>query len=94
MSKYRELQEQISKLQNEAATILKAERDQAISGIIEQMTLFGISVDDLKIKGTKNKKSKSPVDAKFKDPATGKTWSGRGRQPTWIKGSRDSYLIK
>lgn len=94
MATYKELQEQISKLQNEAASVLKAEREQAISGIIEQMSLFGISVDDLKIKGAKNKKSNLPVDAKFKDPATGKTWSGRGRQPTWIKGSRDGYLIK
>lgn len=94
MATYKELQAQIAKLQNEAASVLKAERDEAISGIIEQMTLFGISVDDLKIKGTKNKKSISSVNAKFKDPATGKTWSGRGRQPTWIKGSRDSYLIK
>lgn len=94
MATYKELQEQISKLQNEAASILAAERNQAIAGIIEQMALFGISLDDLKIKGNKNKKAKSPVDAKFKDPLTGKTWSGRGRQPTWIKGSRDSYLIK
>lgn len=94
MSKYRELQEQISKLQNEATTILKAERDQAIVGIVEQMTLFGISVDDLKAKGKQTKKSKSAIQAKFKDSASGKTWSGRGRQPTWIEGSRDSYLIK
>ena len=76
---------------------MKAERDQAIAGIIEQMTLFGISVDDLKVRGKQAKKSKNnknSVDAKFEDPASGKTWSGRGRQPAWIKGSRDSYLIK
>ena len=94
MSTYKELQAQIAKLQNEAASVLKAERDQAIAGIIEQMTLFGISVDDLNVKGKPAKKSKTSVEAKFKDTVSGKTWSGRGRQPTWIKGSRDSYLIK
>ena len=94
MSRYKELQEQIAKLQNEAASILKAERDQAVAGIIEQMTLFGISVNDLNVKSKPAKKSKTSGDAKFKDPASGKTWSGRGRQPTWIKGLRDSYLIK
>ena len=94
MTTYKDLQAQIAKLQKEAATVLKAERDQAIAEIIDQMALFGISVDDLKVKSPKTKKNKSSVDAKFKDPVSGKTWSGRGRQPTWIKGSRDGYLIK
>ena len=34
------------------------------------------------------------VAAKFRDPETGKTWSGRGREPTWIKGkNREEFKI-
>ena len=35
------------------------------------------------------------VAAKFRDPETGKTWSGRGREPTWIKGKdREEFKIQ
>jgi DNA-binding protein H-NS len=27
----------------------------------------------------------SEVKAKYRDPATGETWSGRGRMATWLK---------
>jgi DNA-binding protein H-NS len=33
--------------------------------------------------------------AKFRDPETGKTWSGRGREPVWIKGkNREEFKIQ
>jgi DNA-binding protein H-NS len=66
-------------LQHEAASVLRAERDQAIAVVIEQMALSGISLGDLKVKSNQHKKAKSHIDAKFKDPATSKTWSGHGR---------------
>jgi DNA-binding protein H-NS len=32
--------------------------------------------------------------AKYRDPASGATWSGMGREPMWIKGQpREHYLI-
>ena len=35
------------------------------------------------------------VAAKFRDPETGKTWSGRGREPIWIKGkNREEFKIQ
>ena len=35
------------------------------------------------------------VAAKFRDPETGKTWSGRGREPVWIKGKdREEFRIQ
>lgn len=30
----------------------------------------------------------------YRDPATGATWSGRGRPPLWLHGQPDEYLIK
>jgi DNA-binding protein H-NS len=30
------------------------------------------------------------VKPKFRDPATGETWSGRGRMATWLKRKQDT----
>jgi hypothetical protein len=32
----------------------------------------------------------SEVKAKYRDPATGETWSGRGRMATWLKRKLDA----
>ena len=33
------------------------------------------------------------LPAKYKDPLSDKTWSGRGRPPAWLVGERDKYVI-
>ncbi|HDR8951596.1 TPA: H-NS family nucleoid-associated regulatory protein [Burkholderia cepacia] len=35
----------------------------------------------------------SGVAAKYRDPESGKTWSGRGREPGWIKGQDHSKFL-
>ena len=36
----------------------------------------------------------SKVAPKYRDPATGATWTGRGKPPKWIQDkNRDDYLI-
>ena len=39
------------------------------------------------VKRAKSRARKKPakVSAKFRDPATGKTWSGRGMTPVWLR---------
>lgn len=38
---------------------------------------------------------KKPVEPKYRDPATGRTWSGRGKPPSWIAGKdRAQFLIQ
>jgi DNA-binding protein H-NS len=47
-----------------------------------------------KERGTFQPKVKpSPAPPLYRDPATGQTWSGRGKQPLWIEGERDDYRI-
>lgn len=37
---------------------------------------------------------RAPAPPLYRDPQTGATWSGRGRQPRWMEGhARDEYLI-
>lgn len=55
---------------------------EAVKGVASQM---GFSLSDLvdgKAKGPSKASLGSP---KYKDPATGETWTGRGRQPEWFK---------
>jgi DNA-binding protein H-NS len=48
---------------------------------------------------TVGKGRKGKVKAKFRDPKTKETWSGRGRMASWLKSKQDSgesvekYLI-
>jgi DNA-binding protein H-NS len=43
----------------------------------------------------KRKTSSNPVAPKFRNPETSETWSGRGREPKWIKGKdRAEFAIK
>ena len=39
------------------------------------------------------KKPGAPSAVKYKDPASDKTWSGRGRRPAWLSGNADQYLV-
>ena len=41
----------------------------------------------------KTGKSKATPAAKFKDPNSEKTWSGRGRRPFWMTGNAQQYEI-
>ncbi|MEC5218648.1 DNA-binding protein H-NS [Actimicrobium sp. GrIS 1.19] len=94
MASFKDLQEQIARLQDEAAIAHKAELKEAIAAIRAQMALFGITDADLGAgKAPKTRSTASPAPAKYRDPASGKTWSGRGRAPLWLKGDAAKYLI-
>lgn len=64
--------------------------------LAERSTARAGQVTDAKAaKPTKAKagKSKATPEARFKDPNSGKTWSGRGRRPFWMKGEAQQYAI-
>lgn len=39
-------------------------------------------------------KTKASTEAKFRDPNSDKTWSGRGRRPFWMTGDAQQYAIR
>ena len=39
---------------------------------------------------TEGEQTASRVEPKYRDPATGETWSGRGRMATWLKRKQDA----
>jgi len=85
VSRYKEIQEQIAALQKEAEEIRKQEIASVIAEIKAKMAEYGITVDDLgsAARGRGRKRAASGV-AKYRDPATGEQWTGKGRKPGWL----------
>lgn len=99
MPTYKELLAQRAKLEHQIAVAREQEVGAAITRIQELMAQFGLSPADIVAKrrgrrpSSKNGHKAAPV-ALYQDPKTGKTWSGRGRQPGWIAGkNRNRFLI-
>ncbi|WP_350029314.1 MULTISPECIES: H-NS histone family protein [unclassified Caballeronia] len=60
--------------------------------IVQKMRQYGISLNELF--GPKSGAQRADAPAKYRDPVSGATWSGRGRAPQWIAGKdRDEFLV-
>ena len=87
MSKLKELLSQKEALDKQIALTRKQEKTDAILRVQSLMAEYGLSVSDLAAKRPKGSGSAkgSKVAAKYRNTATGDTWSGRGLQPKWLK---------
>jgi DNA-binding protein H-NS len=75
-------------LEQEIEATQKRERQDAIGKVKALMSEYGLTVADLSSKGAGSKvgvAKGSKVAPKFRNAATGDTWSGRGLQPKWLK---------
>ena len=79
---------------------IKAKQDAQKASVIAQIKTvvdtYSIPVDELveALGGLKSKRKGIKAKQKFRDPASGATWSGRGKEPAWIKGqNRADFLI-
>ncbi|MDB5855299.1 MAG: histone family protein nucleoid-structuring protein [Herminiimonas sp.] len=88
MTTYSELQLQIEALQRQAEQVRQNEVSTVVADIEAKMQEYGITVDDLVGPLPVNRKilAHRPAQAKYLDPSTGMTWSGRGRKPKWLVG--------
>ena len=115
MSTLTELQQQINQaeakvneLREKLAQQKNNERLQAITAAKELIKTHQLSAADLGLAGKKATTRKeratgdkrSTVEPKYKDPSSGKTWTGRGKTPAWLAvhlsagRSKQDYLIK
>jgi DNA-binding protein H-NS len=80
----RQLEDQIQKKKNEL-------RSGAIAQVRTLVVDFDIKPNEIFVsRGDR----KSAGTAKYRDPATGRTWTGRGKPPAWIQGKdRSQFLI-
>lgn len=92
MTSLAELIAQKEELERRIADVRKEERTNAIAQARSLIEVFELSVDELF--GKKQKAAKASLPAKYLDPATGKTWSGKGRAPQWLEGkNREEFTI-
>lgn len=98
MATYKELKAQAEALLKQAEVARRAESAAVVAEIQARMKEHGITLNDLKMGG--KAKSRAVVAAKYRNSATGESWSGRGRAPKWLaeelaKGrSKEAFLIK
>lgn len=97
MSKLQELLAQKEALEKQIVEMRKAELADAIKQVKALVAAHNLTQDDVfgKTRGAKTSKVKgSKVAAKYRDPSSGKEWSGRGLAPKWLQGKdKSQYLI-
>lgn len=94
---YKELLQQREALELAIAQARQNEISSAVAKVRELVAEFGLTVQDI-FPGRSGKagvaKVASKVAAKYRDPATGQTWTGRGKAPKWIEGrDRTPFVI-
>lgn len=100
MKTYQAVKAEIAKLEAKAEALRKAELKSVIAQVKKTIAEFGLNAADLglgrgagKARGAARRVTKGA--AKYRDPKTGQTWTGRGRPPTWIVAAKDrrAFLI-
>lgn len=95
MTSYKELLQQREALEQKINEARRRELSAAVSQVRALAAEYGLTADDV-FPGGKNAtksvtkvgsspKAGSKVAAKYRDPATGQTWTGRGKAPKWIQ---------
>lgn len=87
MATLTELLAQKAELERLIAETRHAERADAIAQIRQLMAQYGLDMADVTGRSGSSaaRAPSAKVAPKYRDPATGQTWSGRGLQPNWLK---------
>ena len=98
MSNYKELLKQREALEQQIAEARQRETSQAVNQVRAIVAEFGLTIQDVFPSGRSvakaTRKSSGKVAPKYRDPATGATWTGRGKAPRWIEGQdRSKFAI-
>jgi len=78
-------------LEKQIASFQREQRSDAIAKIKAMMAEYGLTLADVgnasaarPLVAAKQKAASGKVAAKYRNPATGDTWSGRGLKPKWM----------
>ena len=100
-----QIRQQIQKLEQQAESIRAKEVAGVVSRIQAAIGFYGLTASDLfqhepkesvrssgrSVVGAK-KPAKKQAAARFRDPATGKTWTGHGKRPGWYVAAMESEV--
>ena len=86
-SSLQDLLTQRAEIERKIADAQREERATAIGKVKALMAEFGLSAADLAGKSVAARAGKptGKVAPKYRNKATGETWTGRGLQPKWLK---------
>ena len=93
MSRISELKAMLADVQAQLDAATKEEKSLAVARVREIVAEFSLTPADI-FGGPAARRQGPPVAAKYRDPQTGKTWSGRGKPPLWIANKiREDFAI-
>lgn len=85
MTSYKDILSQIDELTRQAEAQRKKEIATVVVEIKQKMADYGITAEDLGFSSRgRGRVAKAKGVAKYRDPASGRTWSGKGRKPNWL----------
>lgn len=105
MKSYKALRAQIAKLEQQAEAMRQTQVKSVVTQLKKTIAEYGLTAEELGlVPGTRGvRRAAKPAAkrrsgggvAKYRDPKTGQTWTGRGRPPAWIAAAkdRDAFLI-
>ncbi len=87
MPSLQDLLAQRADIEKKIADVQREARADAVAKVRAMMAEQGLTAADIsgKAGSTRAAKPASKVAAKYRNAATGETWSGRGLQPKWLK---------
>ena len=96
MASYKDLLKQRELLEQQISEARQREISDAVAQARAIVEEFGLTQQDVFPVGRARSAVKgSKVAAKYRDPATGATWTGRGKAPRWIQDQdRAAFEIK
>jgi len=90
MSTLQELKDQRDALDRQIKETLQRDRASAILKVKSMMAEYGLTIADLNVRAKGTPEGGSKVAAKYRNKATGETWSGRGLKPRWLAAAINS----
>ena len=110
------IHKEIEKLRKQAQALQSKHRKPVIASIVRSMKEYDITPEEVATafgklstarvkasaaaKPSKSGEAKKPVPPKYRHPASGATWTGRGKAPLWVVEaekngqSREQFLIQ
>ncbi|MDN8037749.1 H-NS histone family protein [Burkholderia vietnamiensis] len=96
MSGYLELKAQADELMLRAEEARQAELETVLQEVRARIAEYGLTARQIFGRPGRavRASTRTPTGApKYRDPSTGRTWTGRGREPAWIKGKRREHFL-
>ncbi|MBS0315625.1 MAG: H-NS histone family protein [Proteobacteria bacterium] len=95
MATYKDLLKQREALDQQIKDARQREISDGLAQVKSLVAEFGLTAQDVFPSGRgRRAKPHATVAAKYRNPATGATWSGRGKPPKWIQGQdRSRFAI-